>query len=288
MRYSLPHPNPGLALGDVEVLPFEGAEHIAQYAAFAASVANNYSTPAAISGIGAKLGQFATEHRSVRIVSAPLLGAGAGGLRSEDVVMSLHSGFQDCAPEDARLFMFVLHKEVFDRLRRLLERDGSAMKPVHRRVFISHTSKSDEQAKWVEELAVFLIDHGLQARLDRFHLRRGMDLHQWMCNELTMADKVIIVCDEDYKLRAEGRIGGVGWETMVIQGDMAALPPDSTKYQVIVRSATIDDGLPMFLKTKYVFHTGPAADFSSIGEELVRELKDLAINPRLRATEFVV
>jgi hypothetical protein len=55
-----------------------------------------------------------------------------------------------------------------------------------------------------------------------------MDLQQWMCNELSMARKVVVVCDESYKQKADGRLGGVGWETMIIQGDIANLPPDST------------------------------------------------------------
>jgi hypothetical protein len=48
-----------------------------------------------------------------------------------------------------------------------------------------------------------------------------MDLQQWMSNELSMADKVLVVCDEVYKRKADGRLGGVGWETMIIQGDIA-------------------------------------------------------------------
>jgi hypothetical protein len=62
-------------------------------------------------------------------------------------------------------------------------------------VFISHTSKTEDAVEWVKSLALYLIEQGIQARLDRFHLRRGMDLPQWMCNELALAKKVIVVCD---------------------------------------------------------------------------------------------
>lgn len=141
--------------------------------------------------------------------------------------------------------------------------------------------------EWVKTLALFLIDNGIQARLDRFHLRRGMDLPQWMCNELAMAQKVIVVCDETYKLKADGRLGGVGWETMIIQGDVANLPPDSTKYQVVVRTETIDKGLPLYLKTKYAFHAPPSDAKGSFRDELVRELLDLPLDERLEAKEFV-
>ena len=156
------------------------------------------------------------------------------------------------------------------------------------RVFISHTSNSEEASEWVRRLALFLMEHSIQARLDKFHLRRGMDLPQWMCNELAMAKKVIVVSDEHYKQKADGRVGGVGWETMIIQGDMAGLPPDSTKYQVVVRADDIIKGMPNYLRTKYAFHARPADDVSVFGEELVRELLELPLDERLEAKECFV
>ena len=115
-----------------------------------------------------------------------------------------------------------------------------------------------------------------------------MDLPQWMCNELAMAHKVIVVCDETYKQKADGRLGGVGWETMIIQGDVANLPPDSTKYQVVVRSEDINKGLPMYLKTKYAFHARPSDRSNAFRDELVHELLDLPVDERLEANQFTI
>jgi hypothetical protein len=271
----------------VEIMPFEGGEDIAQYVAFAASVKGMTSSAKAIEEIGAALGTFTREQSSVRSVSAPLLGAGAGGIQSEKVVAALKSGFSSTADPGATLTIHVLHKEVFDRLRG--NRQVIKGKPHEGvRVFISHTSKSDDGVEWVKQLALFLIDHGVQARLDKFHLRRGMDLPQWMCNELAMANKVVVICDEMYKQKADGRLGGVGWETMIIQGDIANLPPDSTKYQVVVRAEDMSLGLPSYLKTRYAFHA-PASDGSqSFRSELLREILDLPLDERLEAKEFAL
>ena len=112
-----------------------------------------------------------------------------------------------------------------------------------------------------------------------------MDLPQWMCNELALANRVIIVSNEAYKTKADGRQGGVGWETMIIQGDLARLPSDSTKYQVIVRSESLDNGLPLFLQTRYVFHCKPSQSQDSFREDLVKELLDLPLDERLEARE---
>jgi hypothetical protein len=91
-----------------------------------------------------------------------------------------------------------------------------------------------------------------------------------------------------YKKKADGRLGGVGWETMIIQGDIANLPPDSTKYQVVVRAEDITEGLPMYLKTRYAFHA-PISDAQQLfREELLRELLDLPLDERLLTTEFAL
>jgi hypothetical protein len=149
-------------------------------------------------------------------VSSPLLGAGAGRLRSEVVVDSLRRGFVDKASPNATLTISILHKQVYDRfVGEALASGGGA--PL--RVFISYTGGSDDRIIWVEKLAHFLRNAGIEARLDRWHLMLGSDLPQWMANELKLADKVIIVSDERYAEKADGRLGGVGWETMLIQGD---------------------------------------------------------------------
>jgi hypothetical protein len=273
-----------MKLGDVEFMPFEGAENIAQFVAFAASVKANESNLGAIRQIGRSVGEFTQNHPEVMVISAPLLGAGASGLQPEKVVAALREGFDAAASETACLTIFVLHKDVYERIRINRRRlaPASSCPP---RGFISHTSRTKEEADWVVELALYLIEKGIQPRLDKFHLRRGMDLPQWMCNELALANRVIIVCNEAYKAKADGRQGGVGWESMIIQGDLTALPPDSTKYQVVVRCETLADGLPWYLKTRYAFHTRPSDSPDSFREELVKEILDLPLDERVEAKE---
>lgn len=286
-HYLIPHPKEGMELGEVEIMPFEGADDIAQYVAFAASVEGSWSSVEAIESIGRQLGTFTHEEKSVKSVSAPLLGAGAGGLQSEKVVAALKRGFTSRAVSDASLTVHVLHREVYERLkanRPIIQ--GRPKTPV--RVFISHTSKTEDAIAWVKDLALYLIENGVQARLDKFHLRRGMDLPQWMCNELAMAHKVIVICDESYKQKADGRLGGVGWETMIIQGDLQKLPPDATKYQVVVRAEKMEDGLPLYLSTRYAFHAPTNVGITSLRQELLKELLDLPIDPSLEAKECLV
>jgi hypothetical protein len=290
VHHRIPYPKPGMELGDVHVLPFEGGENIAQFVAFAASVEGDHSSTTAIERIGVQLGECTRRGPTVRLIAAPLLGAGAGGLRSEAVVKSLNAGFKSAADEDATLTISVLHREVFERIRGETEqmrgehigvdaRREERGKP--RRVFVSYSHTSPDHQQWVESIATFLRQNGIDARLDVWHLRRGMDLPQWMTNELALAERVVLVSDERYAEKADGRVGGIGWETMIVQGDMSQLPPDSVKYLVVVHCNDIDQGLPKYLRTKFVIHwPGPHTDTAN-RKLLLRELLDRVAAPPL-------
>jgi hypothetical protein len=275
-----------MKLGDVSVMPFEGGENIAQYVAFAASVEFNWTTTDAIFHIGEELGNATKTHSSIRKVSAPLLGAGAGGLQSEKVVDALTEGFKSTAHRDALLLIHVLHQSVFDRLTTDRTERRKTTQPIEQpcsptRVFISYCHTSEEHERWVERLGTFLRENGVDARLDVWNLRHGMDLPQFMTNELALANRVILVSDERYAEKADGRVGGVGWETMIVQGDMAQQPPDSTKYIVIVRSAEVEDGLPRYLKTKFVIHWPDNASDTKKKDILLREIYNVVKIPPL-------
>jgi hypothetical protein len=285
LQYAIPTPKRGMVLGQTDIVPFTGAENIAQFVAFAASVNGNYSTADAIESIGTSIGEFTRDNESVRNISAPLLGAGAGGLQSQLVVDALTRGFRKSASDSARLIIHVLHQSVFDRL----QSDDSPSKvtttrpETPQRVFISYSGTSDRHNEWVAELSTFLRTNGIDARLDQWHLRKGMDLPQWMANELDLAERVVIISDSRYRDRADKRSGGVGWETMLIQGDMAQQPPDSRKYLVVVREDQFKDGVPSYLKTKFSIHWSRNDNEDKLRDDLLKELYDVELAPPLGA-----
>src|SRR5947209_3651382 len=189
VHHRIPYPKSGMKLGDVTVMPFQGGENIAQFVAFAASVAANSSSREAIHRIGEQLGEATREGSTIRRVSAPLLGAGAGRIRSEDVVEALSSGFKTTAHRDARLVIHVLHADLFSRLSRNsvppIPDVETAQQPARAiRVFVSYSHTSTDHEQWVERLGTFLRESGIDARLDIWNLRHGMDLPQFMTNEL--------------------------------------------------------------------------------------------------------
>lgn len=286
VHYIIPYPKPGTKLGDVNILPFKGAENIAQFVAYATSVKALSSSLEAIERIGNQLGKATHKWPTIRKISAPLLGAGAGGLLSEDVARALARGFGKTAHPDACLVIHILDRGTFERIVSLLSEEPTTQRgdrnlSTPMRVFISYCHTSPEHTKWVESLGTFLRENGIDARLDIWHLRVGMDLPQFMTNELALAERVIVVSDERYAEKADGRTGGVGWETMIIQSDMAKLPPVSTKYLVIVRSTDIDAGLPRYLKSRFVIHWTNGVESLENRKLLLRELYNVVRIPDL-------
>ena len=139
---------------------------------------------------------------------------------------------------------------------------------------MSYTKTSDEHAQWVERLATMLRSNGVDARFDGWHLRPGMDVAQFMCNEIAMADRVVIISNAEYARRADGRVGGVGWETRLISGDLLTGSAGDQKYLVVARTRDLRSGVPMFLKSTLVIQWPDDTTDAHCRELLLRALHD--------------
>ena len=119
VTYSIQGPKENMALGEVDIRPYEGKVTGAKFVAFAASVERFMSTFDAMERIGKALGQFTRSHPSVRKVRVPLLGTGAGNLLPEIAIESLRKGFVETAAAGSLLAICILEKELFDQVRGL-------------------------------------------------------------------------------------------------------------------------------------------------------------------------
>ncbi len=216
----------------------------------------------------------------IRIVNVPLLGSGAGGMTPVDSFESLRSVFAEADSITFNVFCFT--REAYRNLSSMRDLAAEELPTTRPRVFISYTGTDKDNAAWVKSLATVLRENGVDARLDAFHLKPGFDLPQWMTNEVIMADKVLLVCDKHYMEKADFRKGGVGWETMIIQGDMLAQGDSKQKYIAIIREDTADKALPIDIKSKYAFNwgKGPRIDGERL-KELMFCIFDCDVEPDL-------
>jgi hypothetical protein len=284
-KFDIRGPRGYSSLGDVKFELFEGASNIATYVAYASSVQAMRTSSKAIAKIAKSVAYFVSDKPEIRDIAIPLLGAGAGGLAAQESLSALMSGFEQAPTEEKVFNIFVYKANAFQKLSKqpasVPERSDqkndtsktAAREPL--RVFISYTKTSTEHQDRVRDLAKYLRENGVDARLDIWHLRPGMDIPQWMCNELDQADRVLIICNEEYASRASGRLGGVGWEMRLIQGDLLqSQSSNPKKYLPILRGDFEDKSVPSFLRGVYAL-TWTESDMETIREQLLQEIYEV-------------
>jgi hypothetical protein len=263
---------------------YEFASTIGYAASVNAQTINSDSQ--SVSQIAREIISYSIENQ-IRIVNIPLLGSGAGGMTPVDSFEALRSVFS--TEEDITFNVFCFTREAYRNLSSTHESVSEEKAITPPRVFISYTGTNKSNAAWVKSLAIALRENGVDARLDVFHLKPGFDLPQWMTNEVIMAEKVLLICDKFYMEKADFRKGGVGWETMIIQGDMLAQGDNKQKYIAIIREDDADEALPIYIKSKYAFNWGkdPGIDPDRL-KELVLCIFNCEIEPELGAVPAYV
>jgi hypothetical protein len=84
------------------------------------------------------------------------------------------------------------------------------------RLFISYSWDDEAHKEWVRELAFRLQTNGVQTRLDQWFVRPGDSFTEFMEQEVSSADVVLVVCTPNYARKSNERQGGVGYEGQII------------------------------------------------------------------------
>ena len=90
------------------------------------------------------------------------------------------------------------------------------------KLFVSYSWSSTTHERWVIDLATELRSSGVEVILDKWELREGNDSVAFMEKMVTdlSITKVLIICDQTYAAKADGRAGGVGTETQIISREV--------------------------------------------------------------------
>lgn len=120
-----------------------------------------------------------------------------------------------------------------------------------KKVFISYSWDNPEHQKWVLKLATDLRSkYGIDVILDQFELSAGKDLTYFMERSIEVSDKVLIILTPNYKLKAENREKGVGYETSIISQEIFESLITTVKFIPILRSGTRKSASPKHLSSK--------------------------------------
>jgi hypothetical protein len=120
--------------------------------------------------------------------------------------------------------------------------------------FISYSWDSKEHQDWVLKLADSLMEeYGVEVILDQNELQAGKDLMYFMESSMERASKVLLILTPNYKLKAEGRAGGAGFEYSMISQGLFEVQSNNNKFIPVLRSGSLSSSSPNYVKSK-IYH----------------------------------
>lgn len=128
-------------------------------------------------------------------------------------------------------------------------------------------------------LATRLVANGVNVLLDQWDMRLGSDLPRFMETGLSGADRVLAVCSTPYVEKANVGQGGVGYEKMILTGQLMR---DVTSDRVIpvIRNNASSEVLPTFLLSRLYVDFREEQAFEARYAELLRDIHDQPVAPR--------
>ena len=144
------------------------------------------------------------------------------------------------------------------------------------KVFISYSHDSPEHKRWVSELAARLRHNGINAILDQWDLGLGDDVTRFMERGIVDADRVLIICTDQYVKKANADEGGVSYERMIVSAELVQnLGTD--KFIPIIRQASVKEKMPTFLGERVYADFRNDTQFDVECKKLIHELHDMQL-----------
>lgn len=151
------------------------------------------------------------------------------------------------------------------------------------KVFISYSWTSTEHRDWVRRLAERLAKDGVEVVLDLWDLQEGQDKYSFMESMVSddAIDHVLIISDQEYAEKADGRMGGVGAETQIITPELYR-SAKQTKFIPVVTEYTAEGEatLPRYLRTRIFIDFARSPNADEPYEQLLRLIWDAPKHPR--------
>lgn len=149
------------------------------------------------------------------------------------------------------------------------------------RVFISYSWSSEEYKEKILHLSERLRENGVDVILDQWDLKEGQDKYVFMeqCVSEKDVDKVLIMCDSQYCVKADSREGGVGTETAIITPELYG-KNEQTRFIPIVCERYYDGKpcLPKYLKSRIFIDFTDEKTTEEQYEKLLRDIYEEPLN----------
>ncbi|WP_055746469.1 toll/interleukin-1 receptor domain-containing protein [Brevibacillus choshinensis] len=157
------------------------------------------------------------------------------------------------------------------------------------KTFISYCWTSEDHKYWVLNLAKRLKSDGIDVSIDIWHLKPGQDIYHFMEKNAMSSDidRIIVICDRGYYLKAEKRIGGVGTETQIISPDVYNNVNQEKVIPVVVEKN--EQGIPYipsYMKSRLYIDLSTRDKYESGYRNLVRHILGVPEEPEPELGNF--
>ena len=115
-------------------------------------------------------------------------------------------------------------------------------------VFISYSWDDEQHKEWVLNLADRLCSDGIDVILDRYYLKPGKNLPHFVEQSIARAERILIVFTPNYKLKADKRAGGVGYEYSIMNAELYNNQTSNEKIIPVLRAGNKEDSIPAFMQ----------------------------------------
>ncbi len=141
------------------------------------------------------------------------------------------------------------------------------------KVFISYSWDDEEHKKWVSSFAQKLIENDIEIILDQFDLTPGKNLIHYVETAISKSDRIIVIFTPNYRLKADKRKGGVGYEYSIINQELYEAQTSQTKFIPVLRKGTSKKSIPTFMRQFIHVDFSKDEEFELKYQEILTELR---------------
>jgi len=147
--------------------------------------------------------------------------------------------------------------------------DATKQSPPTPVVFLSYSHDSRDHKRWVAILAETLRSNHVEVIFDQWDLEPGDDVPKFMERAVKAADRVVMICTEPYVRKANDGKGGVGYEAMIVTGELVR-DLGTRKFIPIIRQGAGDTVVPDCVSTRLYIDFSNNEEFDDALEQLVQ------------------
>ena len=139
-------------------------------------------------------------------------------------------------------------------------------------VFISYSWDNETHKEWVLNLANRLCSDGIEVILDRYYLKPGKNLPHFVETSIDKANRIIIVYTPNYKVKADKRTGGVGYEYSIMNAELYKNQTANEKIIPVLRNGNIEESVPAFMQQFIHIDIRNDENYENSYIDLIREI----------------